>query len=237
MIKFSGPLHKGTLVKRYKRFLADVTLENGDIVTAHCANTGSMKTCGSPGDTIWLLYNPSPKRKLDWSWEYTETENGYIGINTARPNRIVEDAIQTDRIAELSGYESIKREVKYGTNSKIDLLLESPDRAKCYVEIKNVTLQGQDCILFPDAKTDRGLRHLRELQLIKNEGCRAVMFFLVNRPDGSIFKPAADIHPEYAEELSQAHHAGVEILVYRAEHSLEGIQIGAPVPKQLTNYH
>ena len=141
-MQFEKPLTKATLVKRYKRFLADVVLDTGEEVTAHCANTGSMKTCGAPGDTVWLSHNPSPKRKLAYSWEFTEVSAGYVGINTALPNKLVFEAIEKSQIKELLGYDIMKREVKYGEKSRIDIYLEDSRKVlkPCYVEVKNVTL-------------------------------------------------------------------------------------------------
>ena len=234
-MKFENGLVKGKLIKRYKRFLADVTLENGDQITAHCANTGSMKTCGSEGDTVWLSYNPSPKRKLPYSWEFTEVEGGYIGINTARPNSLVEEAIKLEHIKELNGYDSLRREVKYGEKSRIDILLEDSNGKlpPCYVEVKNVTLLGDTCIEFPDAVTTRGQKHLDELCKVAESGMRAVMFYLVNRPEGSYFKVASDVDPVYAEKLKLAKKAGVEILCYRAETDLNDYYVSERVDIKL----
>lgn len=225
MIKFSHPLIKATLVKRYKRFLADIILENGEEVTCHCPNTGSMKSCGAQGDTIYVLPSSDPKRKLKYTWEYTQTKGGFIGINTQRPNRIVEDAIVNNIIPELQGYSTIKREQKYGNNSKIDLLLEAKGKTSCYVEIKNVTLLEDNTLLFPDAITVRGQKHLKELISIKERGYRAVMFYLINRPDGKNFRPAEEIDPEYAKLFEKAKDAGVEIFEYRAKSTLSGMSI------------
>ena len=225
MIKFSKPLMKAALVKRYKRFFADVILEDGSEVTCHCPNTGSMRSCGEPGDTVFVLANNDPKRKLKYTWEYTKVKGGYIGINTQRPNRIVETAIENGAIKELLGYKSLKREQKYGQASKIDLLLEDPDREPCYVEIKNVTLKEGKNLYFPDAVTQRGQKHLQELMDIKKTGARAVMFYLINRPDGEAFKPAEHIDPEYARLYKKAQEKGVEILHYRVKASLSGMTI------------
>lgn len=228
MLTFSTPLVKGTLIKRYKRFLADVTLESGEVITAHCPNTGSMKSCGAPGDTVWLTHDPSPKRKLKYTWEYTGKGRGYIGVNTQRPNRVVEQAVQAGRIPELAGYTGLRREVKYGREgkSRIDLLLEGDDRSPCYVEIKNATLREEDYICFPDAVTARGLKHVQELVDVVQDGGRAVLFFLVNRPDGRFFMPARHIHADYADALVGAREKGLEILCYRARSTLKGMDVG-----------
>ena len=216
-------------MKRYKRFLADVQLPNGEVVVAHCPNTGSMKTCGSPGDIIYLSYNPSPKRKLSYTWELTQTKKGFIGINTHRPNKIVEEAILNQQIKSLSGYKQIKREVKYGENSRIDLLLSGP-KGLCWVEVKNVTLLDQKSVLFPDAVTSRGLKHLKELKSKVTEGDRSVIFFLINRPEGDSFSPAYHIDPTYSKELVTAQKMGVEVLAYRCCNSLEASTITNEVP-------
>lgn len=230
-MQFSTPLTPGRLVKRYKRFLADVMLADGSTVTAHCANTGSMKTCGDPGDQIYLLHTPDPKKKLAWSWEFTEgPEGGLIGINTSRPNRVVEEAIKAQKIPELVGYDTVRREVAYGNNSKIDLLLQSSQGSHpdCYVEIKNVTLRHGSTVQFPDAVTARGLKHLEELTSIIAKGHRGVLFFFVNRPDGDVVSVARHIDPTYANGLEKAIAAGVEVLAYRSASSLTGLTLGAP---------
>ena len=231
-MKFSSPLVRGKLLKRYKRFLADIELSDGELITAHCANTGSMKSCGSPGDVIHLSHNPSPKRKLAYSWEYTEVGSGFIGINTMRPNRIVEEAIADKKIPELSSYDTIRREVKYGEASKIDLLLESEDAElpKCYVEIKNVTLKDGDHVSFPDAVTKRGLKHLHELSLMVNEGHRAVLLFFVNRPDTEFMTIAKEVDPAYSKGIDEALASGVEILAYQADSTLQGVGIKGKIP-------
>lgn len=231
-MKFTVPLVEGTLIKRYKRFLADITLENGKTITAHCPNTGSMKTCGDPGDKVILSYNPSPKRKLDYSWEFTKTKKGFIGINTMRPNQVIEDAIKSHKIKEFAEYDTVKREVKYGEGSRIDLLLSDSTNKlpNCYIEIKNATLKNKDHIAFPDAITKRGLKHLLELEKMVEKGNRAVLLFFVNRPDGDYVSTAKEIDPEYADQIEKSQEAGVEILAYRANSSLKEIKVGKKVP-------
>ncbi len=231
MIKFQSPLLKGTLISRYKRFFADVELENGEIVTAHCPNTGSMKTCRDEGATVYLLHNPSPTRKLDYTWELTETEGGFILINTHRPNKIVENAILNKEIPELIGYSELRREVKYGEKSRIDLLLEnhssSPD---CYVEIKNVTLKNGDTANFPDSVTERGTKHLLELEAMATNGFRAVIFYLVNRPDVTAFNVAREIDPVYCTTFDKVIQNGVEVLIYQTSITTSQITIKGPLP-------
>jgi sugar fermentation stimulation protein A len=209
------PLTKGTLIRRYKRFLADVRLENGDIITAHCPNSGSMRSCNMPGSWVLLSFNPKPERKYAYTWELIKAGEVWIGINTQHPNKLVHEAITHQRIAELAGYNRVKREVKYGKNSRIDLLLGKEDKL-CYVEVKNVTLVEDEIALFPDAITERGTKHLNELMQVVNEGSHAVMFFVVQRQDASLFRPARHIDPLYSATLRQAFESGVEILVYQA---------------------
>ena len=229
-MKYSVALRKATLIRRYKRFLADVELDDGTLVTAHCPNTGSMESCHAEGCVVWLSYSDNPARKLQWTWEFTQTAEGLIGVNTARPNQVVALAVEQGLIPSLTGYQTVRREVKYGKNSRIDLLLESPEREPCYVEIKNATLRRRDMILFPDAVTERGLKHLEELSEMVKLGRRAVMLFFVNRPDGRAFTVADDIDPKYGTGLRAAITAGVEVLAIRAVSTPHGITTGESVP-------
>jgi sugar fermentation stimulation protein A len=231
MIRFSPPLIKATLVKRYKRFLADALLEDGTAVTAHCPNTGSMKSCGEPGDIIFLRPTPEPNKKLKYCWEYTQTAAGLIGINTMRTNSIVKQALEKKRIKELSGYQEVRSEVKFSDKTRFDFLLsnhidENPD---CFVEVKNVTLFENQIFRFPDAVTTRGHKHLTELIKAKESGLSAVLIFLVNRPETATFECAANVDPAYASELKRAHNNGVKILVFQTKNTLEGILLQKPV--------
>ena len=219
--------------KRYKRFLADVLLDSGELVTAHCPNTGSMKTCFETNTTVWLSENKDPKRKLKWTWEFCENQNGLIGINTHRPNSIIAEAIKLGRVKELSGYDQVRLEAPYGTNSRIDILLGHPKRGQCYVEIKNTTLLIDGSVRFPDAVTDRGLKHLEELEAMIRAGHRAVMVFFVNRSEGEFFTPADVIDSKYGAALRRAAKAGVEILALRAKSSVEELSVGEPIPVKL----
>ena len=236
-MKFSPPLIKAHLIKRYKRFLADIVLEDGSTSVAHCANTGSMLGLSAPDSTIYLSPNTNPKAKLDYRWELIDVSSSLVGINTSRANAIVEEAIEENRIAELEGYNSLKREVKYGDNSRIDILLSDPANdktsAKCYVEIKSVTLERCSQARFPDAVTKRGAKHLIELEQMVKEGHRAVMLFLIQRSDCTSFSVAEDIDPTYAETLSAANKAGVEVLVYDCTVTDEEIKLRGPVKMQL----
>lgn len=224
-MKFPAPIQKGVLVKRYKRFLADIEL-NGATITAHCANTGSMKGVKDEGAVVWVTSAQNANRKLKWDWQVIEIGGAKICINTASANPIVEQAILAGHVPELSGYSSLKREVKYGVNSRIDILLEAENRPPCYVEIKNVTLSRTPGLAeFPDSPTARGTKHLGELADMVREGHRAVMFYLVNRDDCTLFKLADDIDPEYAREFGKATKAGIEKLVYSTSINANGIKL------------
>ncbi|HEY9855698.1 MAG TPA: DNA/RNA nuclease SfsA [Stenomitos sp.] len=229
-MQYSEPLVEGTLIQRYKRFLADVRLADGTVVTAHCANSGSMLGCKEPGSPVMLSHKPDPKRKLPYSWELVRVGPSWVGINTSLPNRLVAEAIAQGRIPELSGYARVQPEQKYGANSRIDLLLSDPERGLCYVEVKNVTLTDGDLALFPDSVTERGAKHLRELSRMVAEGHRAVMVYLVQRDDCRRFQPAAAIDPTYAREFAAARAAGVEALCYACTVSPEGIEVQTRLP-------
>jgi sugar fermentation stimulation protein A len=226
-VRFDKPLAPGRLIKRYKRFLADVLMDTGEAITAHVANSGSMMGLCAPGARVWLSLSDDPKRKLAWSWELVETEGGaLVGINTGRPNAIVAEAIRAGAISALAEYDTLRREVKYGRNSRIDILLEAPERAPCYVEVKNCTLARQIGLAeFPDAVTERGAKHLRELSDMVAAGHRAVMVFLVQRNDCDRFKIAADIDPAYAAAYDLAVASGVEVLVLRCALTTEAVDM------------
>ena len=232
-VQFSTALHRGRLLKRYKRFLADVQLDDGSIVTAHCPNTGSMKTCYEENSHVWLSFSSDPKRKLSYTWEFSETEGGLIGVNTSKPNAVIAEGISSGLIAQLAGYQNLRQEVKYGKNSRIDILLEDPARGSCYVEVKNTTLLDGPSILFPDAVTERGLKHLEELKQMVDSGHRAVMVYFINRPEGDFFTPADSIDPKYGIALRTAVKQGVEVIAIRAKSSTTGITVGELVPVQL----
>ncbi|MBH72419.1 MAG: DNA/RNA nuclease SfsA [Rhodospirillaceae bacterium] len=229
-MEFKVPLQKATLVRRYKRFLSDMLLPNGTKVVAHCANSGSMLGLTEPGSEVWLSPNTNPKAKLDWRWELVRIDGQLVGINTSNPNRIVEAAIEGDEIAELRGYKNIRREVRYGLNSRIDLLLEAPDKEPCFVEVKNVTLKRKDHAEFPDAETKRGEKHLRELACMRADGNRALMFYLVQRGDCNSFRLAADIDPAYKKAFFEARDAGVEAVCYACAICPTSIRIVRQIP-------
>jgi sugar fermentation stimulation protein A len=214
-MRFPDPLIKATLLKRYKRFLADVRLEDGQIVTVHCPNPGSMTGNAEPGSEVWLSSARNPARKLKYTWEMIRVGDHLVGVNTAHPNGLVEEAIRAGLIPELAGYDNLRREIRYGENSRIDLLLEGGGgRASCHVEVKSVTLKRAAAAEFPDAVTARGAKHLRELAKIATSGGRAVMVFLVQRMDCGEVSIAGDIDPIYAKEFSAALTSGVEALCY-----------------------
>ena len=234
-MRFPSPLVRGKLIQRYKRFLADVTLDSGELVTAACSNTGSMLGLAEPGMPVWLSESDSPTRKYRHTWELVEADMGkgpvLVGINTAHPNRIVEEAVLGQRIPELAGYAIHRREVKYGRSSRIDILLEDPEKGQCYVEIKNVHLSRSAGLAeFPDSVTERGVKHLDELADMVREGHRAVMVYLIQREDARRFSFAKDIDPEYATAFRKAKSAGVEAIAYRCWLSPEEIRLDRPVP-------
>ena len=226
-------LYKGTLIKRYKRFLADVELDTGEMVTAHCANSGSMQTCSEPGRTVYLSFHDNPKRKLKYTWELIEMEHSLVGVNTGIPNKLVKTSIETGMVQELSMYSTVKPEVKVGDHSRIDLLLTDDKGEKCFVEVKNCTLVHDKTATFPDAVTTRGLKHLVELQAQIKKGHRCVMFYLIQRMDADLFRPADTIDPDYGKELRKACRKGVEILAYDVDISLSEIVLNRPVPFEL----
>lgn len=222
---FKQTLIPGKLVKRYKRFLADMELEDGTIVTAHCPNSGSMKTCATPGWEVRLSRADNPKRKLKYTWEMVHNDRCWIGINTHRANHLAREAIEKGWIPELAGYDKLEAEKKYGQNSRIDILLSSAEK-KCYVEVKNVTLVEADGFYkFPDAVTSRGLKHLNELSDMVKQGHRAVMLFCIQRSDGTKFRPAMEIDAKYAATLKEVYRDGVEVLAYRARITPETIEL------------
>lgn len=229
-MRFASPLVPGRLVQRYKRFLADVILDSGEAVTAHCANPGSMLGLNAPGNRVWLSRSENAARKLPWSWELAEIDFGHgletIGINTAHPNALFEEAIRGGTIAPLAGYETLRREVAYGKASRVDMLLTAADRPPCYVEVKNVHLMRQPGLAeFPDSVTARGAKHLDELGDMVEAGHRAVMVFLIQYGGADRFALARDIDPAYAKAFDRARGRGVEMLAWRCRLSPEEIVV------------
>ncbi|MHC5072044.1 MAG: DNA/RNA nuclease SfsA, partial [Planctomycetota bacterium] len=229
-MRFDPALIRATLLRRYKRFLADVRLEDGTEITVHCANPGSMLEVSVPGQPVLLSHSNNPKRKLPHTWELIRLSRSWIGVNTARTNAFVEEAIRRDRIAELHGYPHLRREVRAG-DSRIDFLLGGGGKTDCLVEVKNVTLtDGNDTAIFPDSVTVRGQKHLSELMRIAHSGRRAVMLFWVNRRDCRGFSTANDIDPAYGRLLREARDQGVEILAYRAKVSPKQVTADRSIP-------
>jgi sugar fermentation stimulation protein A len=234
-MRFSSPLIPGTLARHYKRYLADVILESGDMVTAHVANPGAMTGLDRPFLPVWLSDSDNPARKLRYSWELVEVDLGsgaeLVGVNTLQPNWLVADILKDKLIPELREYSTIRREVKYGSNSRVDFLLEDPKRPPCYLEVKNVHLMRKPRLAeFPDSVTQRGARHLDELAVAVVGGARAIMLFVIQIPSADRFTVARDVDPVYAAAFARARAKGVEMLAWRCDVSLEGIDIAEPIP-------
>ena len=235
---FPVPLVPGRLIRRYKRFLADVDLGQGDPVTVHCPNPGSMMGLAAPGAEVWLSPTPGKPGRLPYRWELIRLSSGLVGINTQLPNRLADEAIAAERIPDLTGYPERRREVRYGANSRIDVLLEAPDRPPCYVEVKNVHLRRPDgtdplAAEFPDSVTARGTKHLVELSAVAAQGARAVILFIVQREDCHHFRIAGDIDPAYQKAMVRALSAGVEALCYACRVAHTGVVIDSPLPLAL----
>ncbi len=234
-MRLPSPLVHGTLIVRYKRFLADVRLDDGRVVTATCPNTGSMMGLAVPGAGVWLSESDSPTRKYRHTWELVEADLGkgptLVGINTSHPNKLVAEAVAARRVKLLAGYPGLRREVRYGKNSRIDLLLECADKGLCYVEIKNVHLSRRHGLAeFPDSVTARGTKHLAEMADMVRAGHRAVMVFLIQRSDARRLALARDVDPLYGEAFDAARAAGVEAIALRCRMSPEEIVVDRPVP-------
>jgi sugar fermentation stimulation protein A len=229
------PLTRGTLIQRYKRFLADVRLDDGRLVTATCPNTGSMLGLAHPGSTVWLSESDSPTRKYRFTWELVEADLGrgaeLVGINTGHPNKLVAEAVMARRIRSLAGYPTLRREVRYGQASRIDLLLECRKKGLCYVEIKNVHLSRRPGLAeFPDSVTARGVKHLAEMSAMVRQGHRAVMVFLIQRSAARRLRLARDIDPAYGAAFDAARAAGVEAIALRCRVGTDEIAVDRPVP-------
>jgi sugar fermentation stimulation protein A len=225
-MRFPEPPLRARLVRRYKRFLADVELEDGTLLTAHCPNTGSLLGCLEPGSPVWLRDSGNPERKLRHTWQAVRIGRTWVNVDTALPNRVVAEAIASGALPELDGYGSLRREVAYGRRSRIDLLLEDAVRGTCHVEVKSTTLARGEVALFPDAVTERGRKHLGELARLARRGRRAVQFFFVSRGDVRVFRPAEDIDPDYASALRRAVRAGVEVVARRTSVRARSLELG-----------
>lgn len=229
---FPTPLIEGRLIKRYKRFLSDILLPNGEVVVAHCPNTGSMKRCQQDDARVWLSKSNNPKRKLGYTWELVEIDGEHLAcINTGYPNKLVGEAIQNNVVAELAGYSEQKAEVKYGENSRIDWLLTDEDGQKCYVEVKNVTLLEEDGYgYFPDAVTERGRKHLYELARMVEEGHRAVLFFCVSHTGIDSVSPASHVDAKYTLAFEEVVSKGVEVIAYKVDVTSASMVIKHVIP-------
>jgi sugar fermentation stimulation protein A len=228
------PLVRGTLIRRYKRFLADVALDSGGKMTVHCPNPGAMLGLKEPGIEVWLSKSDNPKRKLSHTWELAHVDGGLTGVNTMVANRVGEEAIGGGVVPELDGYAILRREVKYGKNSRVDLLLQDEDRPDCYVEIKNVHLMREAGLAeFPDSVTARGTKHLRELAAMVKAGHRAVMLYVVQRGDCDRFALAEDIDPAYASAFADAKAQGVEAIAYGCALSVKKIVLNKALTLKL----
>ncbi len=230
-MKFEQPLIAGRLIKRYKRFLADVELLDGQVVTAHCTNSGSMKSCLEPGAEVLLSKAGDPNRKTQFTWEQIKINGHWVGINTMHPNLIVYEALKNNAIPGLTGYDDIAREVTVN-DSRLDIVARNGYET-AYIEVKNVTYKDDEYARFPDAVTSRGLKHLHNLIRIKQAGHRAVMVYVVQRGDVSVFTPAFDIDPKYAEALHEAYLSGVEIFPVRCSVAPGEIEVEKIIPFEL----
>jgi sugar fermentation stimulation protein A len=228
---FPQPLTRARLVRRYKRFFADVVLDDGTEITAHCPNPGAMIGLNTPGLACWLSRSDDSKRKLAHTLEMVEAQGALTVVNTLHPNRLVAEALAADAIPELAGYETHRREVRYGTASRVDFLLEAPDRAGAWVEVKGVTLhRGAGLAEWPDCVSARGARHVGELAQKASEGDRAVVLFVVQRADCDRFEVCRDLDPSFCRAFDAAVEAGVEVLAYGCDVGLEGVRLGARLP-------
>lgn len=231
------PLTAGRIQKRYKRFLADVVLDDGRQVTAHCPNTGSMQGCWEANAPVQLSHSDNPRRKLAWTLERVDMGQGWIGVHTGRTNPVVEEAVRSGAIASLRGYAVISREVTYAPagfeRARFDLRLSQGSQPDAWVEVKNVTLHLADALAFPDAVTERGRKHLQLLGQACREGFRGVMVYALNRPEGTCFRPADEIDPDYGETLRRVMELGVEVVAVRIEHGPDSMRVAGEVPLRL----
>ena len=230
-MQFPKPLIHGKLIKRYKRFLADIELDSGEIVVAHCTNSGSMKTCIENGADVYLTHVDDPKRKTKYTWEMIYINGDWVGINTGIPNLLVSEAIRDQEIEGLDFYSEVRRELKF-EDSRFDVFAKN-DQGSCFIEVKNVSMKVGDHARFPDSVTTRGKKHLETLMRVKAQGMRAVMFYVIQRSDVSIFGPAWDIDPNYADALKKAVDSGVEVFAYQAKVTPKGIDLLKQLPVDL----
>lgn len=230
-MEFQDKLVHGTLIKRYKRFLADIKLDDGTEVVAHCTNSGSMKSCLENGAEVFLTPVSAPKRKTKFTWEMIKINGGWVGINTGNPNKLAFEAISDGSIPGLDGYIFVKREVKFG-DSRFDIFAKN-ETEDCFIEVKNVSMKEGKYALFPDAVTTRGQKHLKTLMEVRNKGMRAVMLYIIQRSDVEIFSPAREIDPHYSKLLKEAVAAGVEVIAIQAKVSPENIKLVKKLPIEI----
>lgn len=230
-MKFTKPLIHGRLIKRYKRFLADVKLDNGELITAHCTNSGSMKSCLEDNAEVYLTPVDDPNRKTKFTWEMIKINGDWVGINTGNPNKLAFEAVKNGEIEKLKGYSEVQREVTFG-DSRFDVMAKN-ERETCFIEVKNVTYKEGNFALFPDAVTSRGKKHLETLVKVKEQGMRAVMLYVIQRMDVDKFAPAKEIDPEYSESLKSAYEKGVEIIPLQAKVTPESIIFVKELPFEL----
>lgn len=226
-------LVSGVLVKRYKRFLVDVRMADGRLITAHCNNTGTMKGCAEPGARVWLSYHDTPRRTYPYSWELVEADGCLVGINTLLPNHLVARAIEAGAVPALAGYDALRREVTVVKGTRLDMVLDKEGQPSCNVEVKNCTLVRHGVAAFPDAVTQRGRKHLLALAALKAKGERSVIFFFIQRPDAVRFTPADDIDPAYGKTLREVAAQGVEIEAWRARVTTTRVSLERPLPVSL----
>jgi sugar fermentation stimulation protein A len=228
-MQFLTPLTKGFLIKRYKRFLADIQLEDGSIITAHCPNTGTMLGCSTPGSTVFLTKSDNPTRKYPYTLEMTQVGTVWVGVNTGRTNKLVVEALLKGQIADFVNIDEVKTEVKTSCHTRLDIQVIEKNQST-FIEVKNCSLAINGCAMFPDAVTSRGAKHLHELIRLVEEGFKSTIFFLVQRMDADHFCPANDIDPTYGKTLHYAIARGVQVLVYQAQVSPEGIHVVRALP-------
>ncbi|NUN15473.1 MAG: DNA/RNA nuclease SfsA [Myxococcales bacterium] len=233
-LDFPLPILEGRLIRRYKRFFADIELLSGEIITAHCPNTGSMLSCSTAQSPVLVSHHESPTRKLKYTWEAVQVCDGWVGVNTMRTNSLVVRAIQLNDFPTFETYHTIRTEVPYGNlRSRIDVLLSGPDVPDCYIEIKNATLAYGEIAAFPDAVTTRGQKHLHELIAMVGQGFRAVMVYVVQRSECKRFQPADTIDPTYGTLLREANKAGVEMIAIQTQVTYQGMNLLNPIPVEL----
>lgn len=225
------PMARGVIVQRYKRFFVDMVLDDGREITAHCPNPGAMLGLKDPGLAAWVSWSGDPKRKLAWTLQLVEADGGLVGVNTMLPNKLVAEALAADAIPELTGYATVRPEVKYAEASRVDFLLTHPDRPACWLEVKNCHLSRTPPLAeFPDCVAARSTRHLGDLAAMVAQGDRAVALFVVQREDCNAFSACADLDPAFAKMLEEVANAGVEVLIYKCEMGADAIRITTRIP-------